>query len=41
MKSVGIYHGILNVMFESTLQSVGSHCITIQTMIPLINFLNF
>ena len=38
MKSVRIYHSIVNVMFESTAQIVGSQFITIPTKIPLINY---
>ena len=38
MKSVRIYHSIVNVMFESTVQIVESQFITIPTKIPLINY---
>ena len=38
MKSVRIYHSIVNVMFESTVQIVQSQFITIPTKIPLINY---
>ena len=38
MKSVRIYHSIVNVMFESTVQIVQIQFITIPTKIPLINY---
>ena len=38
MKSLRIYHSIVNVMFESTVQIVESQFITIPTKIPLINY---
>ena len=41
MKSVRIYHSILNVMFENTVQIVGSQFITIQTQDTAYKLLTF